>query len=108
MTHSNSHRKALADRLAVVVPHPDGNYVSSSLAIKEAVAILRECSSGPNREAERYRWLNKQHNFMVYIESALGLRQNVRLRCGVPLDEWIDARIKEEWSSATPQRTEEA
>ena len=44
---ADSYRKALADRLAVVVPHPDGNYVSSSLAIKEVVAILRECSAGP-------------------------------------------------------------
>ena len=53
MTNRCTEWKALADRLAVVVPHPDGNYVSSSLAIKEAVAILRECSAGPSSELER-------------------------------------------------------
>lgn len=50
----------------------------------------------PTQDEKRYRWLNKQHNFMIYIEDEAQMRTNVRLRCGLPLDEWIDNRIKEE------------
>ena len=58
------------------------------------------------RLAARYAWLNKQHNFLIYIEDADETRQNVRLRCGVPLDEWIDARIKEESCDAAREQSE--
>lgn len=70
--------------------------------------------AGPSQEglgqgdaaaAARYRWLNKQHNFMIYIEGNDQMRTNVRLRCGEPLDTWIDARIREE--SAAPQDKDE-
>ena len=49
-----------------------------------------------SRDAARYRWLNKQHNILIYIEDEKQTRTNVRLRCGVPLDKWIDARIETE------------
>ena len=47
-------------------------------------------------DAERYRWLNRQHNFLITINE-----KPVRLRCGgAVLDDWIDARIAEEQPSA--------
>lgn len=58
------------------------------------------------QDAKRYRWLNKQHNFVAYIEGATRTRQHVNLRCGVPLDEWIDARISEEVANQDNRRTE--
>ncbi len=44
-------------------------------------------------DAMRYRWLNKQDNFMLYMEDAQLLRKNVRLKCGEPLNVCIDAAI---------------
>ena len=49
-------------------------------------------------DAARYRWLNKQHNMLIYIEDEAQTRANVRLRCGPPLDDWIDRRIEAERS----------
>ena len=54
------------------------------------------------KDAERYRWLNKQHNMLMYIEGMDEMRNNVRLRCGEPLDKWIDARIEEERNPMNP------
>ena len=50
----------------------------------------------PNRDAARYRWLNKQHNLLIYVEDEKQTRTNLRLRCGPPLDTWIDNRIDAE------------
>ena len=54
------------------------------------------CGEAVERDAARYRWLNKQHNFMVYVEDEKQTRTNLRLRCGLPLDEWIDLRIEDD------------
>ena len=43
-----------------------------------------------NKDAARYRWLNATDNFLIHIDS-----KPVRLKCGDPLDAWIDARIVE-------------
>ena len=48
-------------------------------------------------DAMRYRWLNRQDNFFVQIND-----KPVRLKCGLPLDKWIDARREEELRSAVP------
>jgi hypothetical protein len=61
-------------------------------------------TASPSKDEARYRWLNKQHNFLIYIEDEKELRQNVRLRCGPPLDDYIDNRIKEQ--SAADERSE--
>ena len=66
-----------------------------------AAQMEREVAEAYKADALRYRWLNKQHNFMVYIEDAEETRTNVRLRCGLPLDEWIDNRIAEERHDTT-------
>jgi hypothetical protein len=55
------------------------------------------------KDAERYRWLNKQHHFLLYVEPNEGERHKLRLRCGEPLDLWLDNRIKEEEERPTPQ-----
>ncbi len=57
---------------------------------------LRGLSVQPYRDALRYRWLNQQHHFLMYIEQVGGERSKMRLRCGEPLDAWVDARIEEE------------
>ena len=54
------------------------------------------CVGAETVDAARYRWLNKQHNFLIYIDGMDEMRSNVRLRCGVPLDSYIDNRIAEE------------
>lgn len=41
-------------------------------------------------DAERYRWLNAKDNFLVVIDD-----KPVRLKCGEPLDKWIDAARKQ-------------
>lgn len=46
------------------------------------------------KDAARYRWLNAQDNFLAYIQQPDGTKQ-YRLKCGEPLDMWIDARIAE-------------
>lgn len=53
-------------------------------------------------DAARYRWINKKHNFVMHIEDNDFRRQHMNLRCGEPLDTWIDARIAEE---RTPERS---
>ena len=55
-----------------------------------------DTEAGEPEDARRYRWLNRQHNFLMYIEGPDETRTNVRLRCGLPLDEWIDNRIAED------------
>ena len=57
--------------------------------------------------AARYAWLNKQHNFVAYIEGVTHDRRHVNLRCGIPLDEWIDNRIAEERPAAAGHIAEE-
>ena len=54
------------------------------------------------QKAARYDWLNQQHNFVLYVEDEQRNREHLRLRCGLPLDEWIDNRIAEE-SKPQPQ-----
>jgi hypothetical protein len=66
-------------------------------AFRDGDLVVREQSYvNSGADAARYRWLNKQHNFLVYIENDKGERQQLRLRCGLPLDEWIDNRLKDE------------
>lgn len=50
-------------------------------------------------DAARYRWLNRQDNYIQHIEK-LDRTRYYRLKCGEALDLWIDERIKEE-SNAT-------
>ena len=67
--------------------------------IIEALSVPPEggdTEAGEPQDARRYRWLNRQHNFLMYIEGLDETRTNVRLRCGLPLDEWIDNRIAED------------
>lgn len=62
-------------------------------------ACMQESAATPNRDAvdaARYRWLNKHHNFVMHVEDNDFKRQHMNLRCGEPLDTWIDARIEEE------------
>ena len=60
------------------------------------------------RDAARYRWLNKQHNFLIFIEAEPEMRrENVRLRCGEPLDAWLDKRIEAELPAAPSAGTPE-
>ncbi len=68
--------------------------------LRVAIKEVRAEASGAPQDAVRYRWLNNQHNFMIYIENEHALRTNMRLRCGEPLDKWIDARIEEENKTA--------
>lgn len=55
-----------------------------------------EVAPRDDKDAARYRWLCKQNNFLVYIENDAGEQTKVRLRCGAPLDEWLDNRLAEE------------
>lgn len=50
------------------------------------------------KDAARYRWLNQQHHFMIYIEGPETdpTRSNLRLRCGESLNGWLDKRIEED------------
>ena len=59
------------------------------------------------RDAARYRWINKQHNFVMHVEGNDFKRQHMNLRCGEPLDTWIDARIAEESNAPTDDTTKE-
>ena len=49
-------------------------------------------------DARRYRWLNSQDHFMIYIAHSFANKdikgeKSYRLKCGEVLDSWIDARI---------------
>lgn len=57
--------------------------------------------AGAIRDASRYRWLNRQDNFLAYIEYPDGTKRH-RLKCGEPLDKWIDAEIESERLSMKP------
>lgn len=49
-------------------------------------------------DARRYRWLNSQDHFMIYIAHSFANKdikgeKSYRLKCGECLDSWIDTRI---------------
>lgn len=49
-------------------------------------------------DAKRYRWLNSQEHFMLYVHHSFDNKdlegnRTYRLKCGDCLDSWIDARI---------------
>ena len=44
-------------------------------------------------DAGRYRWLNSKHNLLISIEDNDGKLARLRLRCGEPLDLYIDRAI---------------
>ena len=54
------------------------------------------------QDGVRYRWLNRQDNFMIYIDTFPEMKRNHCLKCGEVLDKWIDARIEEEDARSTP------
>lgn len=62
-------------------------------------------AEGTMKDAARYRWLNKQHNFIIHIESMDHLR-HYNLKCGGPLDTWIDARLEAERTDMNSPRSE--
>lgn len=76
------------------------------------VAAARATHSASERigDADRYRWLCSKFEMLLQLRDdetiggELPPLQHVRLRCGIALDEWIDARIKEE--NATGRTTD--
>lgn len=66
---------------------------------KDLFAALKRAESAERaleeyrQDSARYRWLNNQHNFLIYIEDQEQTRTNVHLRCGQLLDTWIDAAL---------------
>lgn len=50
---------------------------------------LAECE----RDAERYRWLNKHHDMALWVDNHDFRRTHIRLKCGPELDSWLDAAI---------------
>ena len=62
---------------------------------------LSSPSATADKDAERYRWLNSKFELLLSVrenvEIAGGLpnRDRVYLRCGEPLDKWIDAQLEE-------------
>lgn len=57
------------------------------------------------KNAERYRWLNAKFGLLLELEHDIrgaGRYEKVRLRCGEPLDRWIDGQIEAE-SRREPQ-----
>ena len=90
--------------LGVLHQTPDGRVFRSFPATDAAQAP----SEAVARDAARYRWLNKQHNFLIFIEAEPEMRrENVRLRCGEPLDAWLDKRIEAELPAAPSAGTPE-
>lgn len=71
--------------------------------IERAHRTPPEVAGNDAKDAARYRWLCKQNNFLVYIENDAGEQTKVRLRCGAPLDSWLDDRLNEEADKALPQ-----
>jgi hypothetical protein len=59
--------------------------------VREANELRAELAEA-QKDAARYRWLNAQDNFLAYIEQPDGTKR-YRLKCGEPLDRWIDAAI---------------
>lgn len=68
-------------------------YVEEIFAANNRAEVAEAENAALKRDAERYRWLNANHNFMMYVESEDHTKTHVRLRCGEPLDQWIDAAI---------------
>ena len=82
--------EALCAELGIVALHDVGGRKrrSSSQLLLEAARALTELSA----DARRYRWLNAQDNFLAYLQHPSG-EKTYRLKCGEPLDRWIDAAI---------------
>ena len=58
----------------------------------DEAADALERLAGRVADAARYRWLNKQDNFLIELEMSDGQRRH-RLKCGECLDRWIDTEI---------------
>lgn len=56
--------------------------------LRSCLAAALKAKEEAERDARRYRWLNANDNFLVYIDG-----RPVRLKCGELLDRWIDASI---------------
>lgn len=64
----------------------DRKLVSFNLAV--AYLELSAQVEALKLDAARYRWLNAKDNFLIYID-----KKPLRLKCGEPLDRYIDAEI---------------
>lgn len=75
----------------------EGDFINSRKAFDLFRRICEQAKAAlalaaDQKDAERYRWLNAQDNFMAYIEHPDGTK-TYRLKCGDVLDSWIDAAL---------------
>ncbi len=64
-------------------------------AKRDSLVRLREIEE----KAARYDWINRQHNFILEIEDT-DHNKSYRLRCGEPLDRYIDQKLFDEGMDA--------
>lgn len=58
----------------------------------DAICDLALAAQEDKKDAKRYRWLNSNHSFLAYVEADAGTKR-YNLRCGEPLNRWIDDAI---------------
>ena len=87
----DSANKAFAD-MTLAVGDVAKVCINKVVDVKDAeLTALRARCEAAEKAAERYRWLNRKDNFLITIED-----KPCRLKCGKPLNDWIDAAIAKE------------